>query len=78
MPFRLFLVEERFHVAVLKGFDHGGWERAAFGSLLLQLGQRLLRALDHGAGQLVRVDGVVARRQDELLRDERNPPTAHP
>jgi hypothetical protein len=60
------LVEERLHVAVLVGLNRWLGERAVLALLLLQLGQRFLRALEHGAGQLVLVDGVVARRQDPL------------
>jgi hypothetical protein len=55
------LVEEQLHVAVLVGLDRWLGERAVLALLLLQLGQRFLRALEHGAGQLVLVDGVVAR-----------------
>lgn len=54
--------EERLHVTVFIAFDLRLRRRAVTGQLLLQLRQGQQRALDHGAGQFMLVDGMKPRR----------------
>src|SRR5580698_6541573 len=53
------LIEERLHVSVLVGLDHWFRQRVPVDLLLPGIRQSPLRALEHGAGRLVLLNGVV-------------------